>query len=45
MPNCPLLGLVRFVAYLCAMIGNGVNSLNSPITCWLVDWSTTRASL
>ena len=30
MPNCPLVGLLRFVAYLCAMIGNDVNSLNSP---------------
>lgn len=30
MPNCPLVGLMRFVVYLCAMIGNDVNSLNSP---------------
>nr|DAG54077.1 MAG TPA: hypothetical protein [Caudoviricetes sp.] len=31
--NCPLVGLMRFVAYLCAMVGSGVNGLNSPTTC------------
>lgn len=30
MPNCSSVGLIRFVAYLCAMIGNDVNSSNSP---------------
>ena len=30
MPNCPLVGLMRFVAYLCAMIGNDVSSPSSP---------------
>ena len=39
MPNCPLVGLMRFVAYLCAMIGNDVNSLNSPTTYRLVYYS------
>lgn len=29
MPNCPLVGPVRFVAYLCAMVESDVNSLNS----------------
>lgn len=30
MPNCPLVGLMRFVAYLCVVIESDVNSLNSP---------------
>ena len=35
MPNWPLVGLMRFAAYLCAMIGNDVNSPNRPDT-WMV---------
>lgn len=33
MPNCPLVGLVQFVAYLCATIESDVNDLDSPTTC------------
>lgn len=38
MPNCPLVGLMRFVAYLCAMIESDVSSpssSNRPDT-WMV---------
>lgn len=30
MPNCPLVGPVRFVAYLCVVVESNVNSLSSP---------------
>lgn len=39
MPNCPLVGLMRYVAYLCAMIESDVSSPTTGIVRILVYYS------